>query len=125
LEDRVHFLGFQEDIAELMRSVDFFTLLSHQDAFGLTVTEAMASGLPVVVSQSVGASDLVSDDMGFVVGPPDDVDAAVEAFRFLTSNPNQRKSMGIAARSQASRYSWSRMGDQYLELFRRLRTVAA
>jgi glycosyltransferase involved in cell wall biosynthesis len=120
LSNRVHFLGFRTDMADLMRSVDFFVLLSHQDAFGLTVTEAMASGLPVVVSREVGASGLVSQKEGIVVDPPDDVKAATEAFQYLTSNPEARRTMGAAARARASDHSWARMGDEYLALFRQL-----
>jgi len=117
IDDRTHFLGYQSDIPSLMRSVDFLVLPSHQDAFGLVVTEAMASGLPVIVSEQVGASCLVDPSIGLVINPPDDVSALASAFQHLTSQADRRKKMGDRARERALDVSWARMGDRYLNLF--------
>ncbi|PQJ34590.1 glycosyl transferase family 1 [Salinibacter sp. 10B] len=115
--NRTHFLGFQRDVVGLMRSADFFVLPSHQDAFGLVVTEAMSTGLPVIVSRSVGASCLVTPEVGIVIDPPDNVEALKTAFTTLASDPDRRAQMGRAARETALNCSWSRMGSRYLELF--------
>jgi glycosyltransferase involved in cell wall biosynthesis len=118
--DRTHFLGFQTDVAGLMRSADFFVLPSHQDAFGLVVTEAMACGRPVVVSAAVGASCLVPPAAGVVVDAPGDVGGFADAFERLAGSPAARDRMGRAARTAALDHSWTRMGERYLALFRRL-----
>jgi len=123
--DRVHFLGFQTEVAALMRSADFFVLPSHQDAFGLVVTEAMATGLPVVVSRTVGASCLVTPETGIVISPPDDASALAAAFERLASSSALRHSMGRAARSCAEDYSWNRLGERYLDLFHQLAASSA
>lgn len=115
--DRTHFMGFQHDIPALMRSADVFVLPSHQDAFGLVVTEAMASGLPVIVSRSVGASCLVTPEVGVIIDPADDSTLLAQAFADLASNPARRRRMGNAARRAAREVSWSRMGERYLDLF--------
>lgn len=120
VSERTHFIGFQHDVAGLMRSTDFFVLPSHQDAFGLVVTEAMASGLPVIVSPSVGASCLVDENIGIVVDPPDNIQALAHAFRDLASDVPRRLAMGRNARTNALSCSWSRMGKEYLDLFRML-----
>ena len=120
IEDRTHFLGYQSDVPALMRSVDFLVLPSHQDAFGLVVTEAMASGLPVVVSKQVGASCLVDSSTGIVIDPPDDVSALASAYQRLTSQSDRRETMGQLARERALDVSWSRMGERYLNLFQSL-----
>ena len=119
--DRTHFLGFQRDVASLMRSADVFVLPSHQDAFGLVVTEAMASGLPVILSRSVGASCILTSEVGVVIDPADDVAALSDAFTLLTTDSARRRRMGAAARDTALDYSWTRMGERYLDLFRALR----
>jgi glycosyltransferase involved in cell wall biosynthesis len=118
--NRTHFLGFQADVAGLMRSADFFVLPSRQEAFGLVVTEAMACGRPVVVSAAVGASCLVPAQAGVVVDPPGDVAGFANAFERLAGNASARRAMGRAARAAALDHSWSRMGERYLALFRRL-----
>lgn len=123
--DRTHFLDFQRDVASLMRCADFFVLPSHQDAFGLVVTEAMASGLPVVVSRAVGASYLVSEEAGIVIDSPDDTEAFATAFRHLASDSALRHRMGRAARSIALDCSWAAMGRRYLRLFRQHHERAA
>jgi glycosyltransferase involved in cell wall biosynthesis len=120
VDKRTHFLGYQTDIPDLMRSVDFLVLPSHQDAFGLVVTEAMASGLPVVVSNQVGAACLVDSSTGFIIDPPDDVPALTSAFRRLVESPLLRQEMGRAGRERSIDVSWSRMGERYVDLFREL-----
>jgi glycosyltransferase involved in cell wall biosynthesis len=120
IDDRTHFLGYQSDIPDLMRSVDFLVLPSHHDAFGLVVTEAMASGLPVVISRQVGASCVVSPSTGFVIDSPEDVSALTSSFHQLVESPTLRREMGRAGREQALDVSWSRMGARYMQLFREL-----
>jgi len=120
IDGRTHFLDYQTEIPDLMRSVDFLVLPSHQDAFGLVVTEAMASGLPVVVSKQVGAACLVDSSTGFIIDPPDNVPALASAFRHLVDDLALRKEMGRAGRKRALDASWSRMGERYVDLFREL-----
>lgn len=114
--DRAHFLGFRKDVAALMRGVDFFTLPSRRDSCPLVLLEAMASGLPVVVSRRVGTADLVDASNGFVIDRPDDHEALADSFRALARNSEERRKMGEAARQVARKYHWERMAEQYLDL---------
>jgi glycosyltransferase involved in cell wall biosynthesis len=117
IDDRVHFLGFRRDIADLMRGVDFFALPSRRDSCPLVLLEALASGLPVVTACTVGNANLVEDDAGFIIPSPDDVDALTEALGRLASDPALRARMSRAARQVAEANSWSEMGDAYIRLF--------
>lgn len=112
--DRVHFLGFRNDIADLMRTADFFALPSRRDSCPLVLLEAMASGLPIVTSQMVGTSNLVGPDVGFVLDHPDDRTTLDEALHIFATDAAKRVAMGAAARTVAEQHSWSKMAQQYL-----------
>lgn len=69
---RVLFAGVCSDIARIYQAGDILALLSDFDTFGMVITEAMAAGLPVIVSDRVGAKDLVRNgENGFVVDKED------------------------------------------------------
>ncbi|ADI00525.1 glycosyltransferase [Salisediminibacterium selenitireducens] len=69
LEDRVSFLGFRKDIPEIMKTCDIFVLSSNWEGFGLVAVEAMASGIPVLVSDVPGLREVVGrKDMLFPKG---------------------------------------------------------
>lgn len=118
IEHRTHFLGFRRDIPDLMRAADFFTLPSRRDSCPLVHLEAMASGLPSIVSNMVGTANLV-DGSGFVMDAPDDVDALIGGMRVFVSDPDRRQHMGRLAREKAQTLSWSRMAERYLHLLER------
>lgn len=124
LSDRVHFLGFRTDMDELMRAVDFLVFPSHQDSFGLVLAEAMASGLPVITARTVGASDLVASDCGYVLDDPTNIANLTKAIASLSSDSQLRRRMGRAARAKIEPYTWTHMAQSYLDLFE-MQTVRA
>jgi glycosyltransferase involved in cell wall biosynthesis len=70
--ERVKFLGIRQDIADLYRLAHFTVLLSKEEPFGLAAVESMAVGTPVILSNSGGFVDIVSDpSQGFLVDGPD------------------------------------------------------
>ena len=93
----VHFLGFraQAELPEIYAASDLFVLPSLVEPWGVVVNEAMASGLPVVVSNQVGASaDLVIDgENGFVVPAGDAPSLAARILDALSDEP-RRLAMG-------------------------------
>ncbi|SHL06417.1 glycosyltransferase family 4 protein [Rhodothermus profundi] len=119
IAERVHFLGFRRDIASLMRAVDFFVLPSRRDSCPLVLLEALASGLPVVVSRLVGTASLVGE-AGFVIENPEDREALAQALETLTRDADLRRVMGQKARAIARQHSWERMASRYAALFERL-----
>ena len=116
---RVHFLGFRRDIPDLMRAADFFVLPSRRDSCPLVLLEALASGLPAVVSRRVGTYDLVkSGECGVVIEDPEDSSALANALELLTQNADMRDKMAPKARAVAKRHSWDKMALQYYDLLR-------
>jgi glycosyltransferase involved in cell wall biosynthesis len=95
----------QIQLAELYRQADVFVFPTLIEGMGLVFLEAMASGLPVIVTPN-GPGDIVRNGVdGFVV-PPRDVDAIVDCLEYLRANPEIRKQMGRNARERASRFTW-------------------
>jgi glycosyltransferase involved in cell wall biosynthesis len=99
-----------------MRAADFFALPSRRDSCPLVLLEALASGLPSIVSSRVGTADLVAGEAGFVVEDPDDDLAVADALRTLAWNPSQRAAMARAARAVGESHSWNEMAREYAAL---------
>lgn len=113
LDHCVQFLGYVENIPQLMRACDAFVLLSHYEPFGLVVLEAMASGLPVLTSDEVGATMLMDRGSAEVLNvpfTPYDVSRALERLRL---DPQYRCEMGVRARHLAEKHTWERVVDKY------------
>lgn len=121
LEERVHFVGFREDVPDLMKAADFLVFPSRYEPFGLVVLEAMATGLPVVTAATTGAAELVTPECGVVLPDSDDTPALAEAMSRLAKCDRQQKSqMGEAARAIAEQHSWANMASSYVDLFEEL-----
>ncbi len=101
LNDRVSYLGFREDIPEIMASLSVFVLPSIlPDSFPTVILEAMASGIPVVATKSGGASEMIQEGVtGFLV-PIGGVDSFVQALEKLLSSSSLRKDMGEAGQAR-------------------------
>jgi glycosyltransferase involved in cell wall biosynthesis len=116
LTDRVHFLGFRTDVADLMRAADFFVFPSRYEACSLVLLEAMASGLPIVTAQTAGGAELVDDECGVVLDDPDNRERLSAALQALTTHPSRRARMSRHARNRALNHTWTLMAEAYLYL---------
>jgi len=120
ISERVHFLGYRRDIAEIMRAVDLFVFPSRYEACTLVLLEALASGLPVITATATGGAELVTPESGIVLPDSDNVDALAAALSSLVSDRTLMQQMGQAARAVAEQYSWSTMAQTYMDLFEEL-----
>jgi len=118
LEDRVKFCGFRADVSLALRRADIFLLTSYWEGFGLAVVEAMAVGLPVVVSDVPGLREVVTPESqaGFLIDPTDD-EAFAEHLVTLLDDPALRQRMGNNARQQAARFDIKNTIAAYLDLY--------
>jgi glycosyltransferase involved in cell wall biosynthesis len=107
LEKRVSYLGFREDIPEIMAALDFFVLPSIlPDSFPTVILEAMAAGKPVIATRSGGASEMVVDGETGLLIPIEDVEKGIEALEKLIQQVNLGQAMGEAGRNRVlSEYS--------------------
>lgn len=110
----------RQKLTELYQEATIFCFPSVDDGFGMVVLEAMAAGLPVIITQHVGASDVVREGMdGFVV-PIRDVDALCEKITLLYENREMAEEMGRNARKRAEEYTWERHGESMIKAYREL-----
>ncbi|WP_052339956.1 glycosyltransferase family 4 protein [Gorillibacterium massiliense] len=123
LSKRVQFLGYRRDVADIMKTVDFFVFPSRYEACTLVVLEAMASGLPVITSYQSGVADLVSMSdrdgvtAGFVLEDSENRTDLANLMVFLSQDADMRKKMAEQARRVAEQFSWRIMAERYLNLF--------
>lgn len=94
----IHFLGWVDDIYEVFGKSSVFVFPSLEDGFAMVVIEAMASGLPAIVSENTGAKDCVREGVDGQVVPIRDSEALAEAMQYMYNNPDERKQMGENAR---------------------------
>jgi N-acetyl-alpha-D-glucosaminyl L-malate synthase BshA len=87
IEDRVHFLGEQDQVAQLLSIADVFLLPSAQESFGLAALEAMACEVPVVASRVGGLPEVIDSGVNGFLHPVEDSEAmAQSAIRLLTDD---------------------------------------
>jgi glycosyltransferase involved in cell wall biosynthesis len=118
---RVRFLGVRFDVPDLLRAADVFALTSVSEAASLTLLEAMASGLPVVVTDVGGNPEIVRAGVDGLLVPRGDDRAAAAAFLRLLDDPTAAARMGAAGRARVhARYRIEQTIDAYLGLYLRL-----
>jgi len=84
------------------------------ESFGMVLTEAFASGTPVVASDIVGYRDVVRRGMDGLLVEPSDPVALGEDLRQLALDPDRRAAMALAARERAERFSWANVADEVM-----------
>jgi len=103
--DRVHLTGPQPhaEVAALLRRTDVFSLASElagrrRDVIANVIVEAMAAGVPVVVSRIPGVEELIDDGVTGYLVPPNRVDELAAVLRRLVADPEGRRRVGLAGR---------------------------
>ena len=95
LGDVVEFLGHRRDMWELMRAAGVLLAPRTDEAFGLSVVEAMARGLPVVAAGSGAHLETVGSVPGAALFAPADADDAAQVLRGLAESPDEREAYGV------------------------------
>ncbi|ACI17095.1 glycosyl transferase family 1 [Coprothermobacter proteolyticus DSM 5265] len=117
LQDKVSFLGFRRDVAELMASSDIFILTSRHEGLTRALMEAMAVGLPIIATDVRGNRDLVkSGENGYLV-PLDDAEQTAIAIERLINSGNLRRSMGEKSKELVKQYDLQNIIPQMEEIY--------
>lgn len=119
IEHKVHLLGFRTDVIEIYKCSDIFVFPSKREGLPVSVLEAMAAGLPCVVSKIRGNVDIIKDSSGGYLFSPDDTEKIAETIDFLAGNNALRENMGRYNMQEVCTYDIEnvkkKMTDIYLE----------
>jgi glycosyltransferase involved in cell wall biosynthesis len=101
----VHVLPYREDIERLFAAADVYVHPAEAEAFGRTVVEALAAGLPVIAADDAGPAEIVEHEVNGLLVPAHDVTALEAAVRRLVGDAELRRRLGAAARERAKAFS--------------------
>jgi UDP-glucose:(heptosyl)LPS alpha-1,3-glucosyltransferase len=119
LNGRIRFYGPQRNIAQWHAMSDLHILPSRFDIFGNVVLEAMAMGVPAIVSVKAGAAEVVKNsETGYVLQDPRDAEELASLIlKAVGASRDQLQVLGDNARLEAEKYSWERHFDRMLEIY--------
>lgn len=129
ISQHVTFLGYREDILEILKTADIFLFPSYQEGLPMALLEAMASGLPVLCSYIRGSSDLMGkpisqDDRlalckgGIMVKRADDTDAYCQALAQLLQPSLSLKKMGEENQLRSQDFTMERVTEKMEQIYR-------
>jgi glycosyltransferase involved in cell wall biosynthesis len=119
IQARVRFLGYisRDEISDCYKTAHIFVLPSYNEGMSLAVLEAMAAGLPVVVTRTGGTAELVEQGVNGYIFDWGDVDTLSGQLLNLARNRDLARRMGAASRARAVDYSWPAIAERFLHLF--------
>lgn len=121
LSDRVHFLGYIDDLAQVYQAATIFALASRGDAFGLVLAEAGHFERPVVATRVGGIPEVIADEETGILVAPDDVPGFAAALSRLMADPALRTAMGQAAKARVTAlFTVEPMARQFEEAYEAL-----
>jgi len=118
VDDRVQFLGEQEQIERVLACSDLFVLPSDAESFGLAALEAMSCGVPVLATRAGGLPEVVEDGVSGELFEVGDIATAVGLANALLDDPDRQAAMSRAARARAtSAFSVGPVVEMYEALY--------
>jgi len=118
LNERVHLVGWVDDIATLLGTFDLFVSPSRSEPFGLSIIEAMAAGVPVIATASEGAREIVEPNQTGLLVSIGDAEAIARAINDLLGHASERDRLTRNAEFAArERFSLQQMVDKTEQLY--------
>jgi glycosyltransferase involved in cell wall biosynthesis len=111
-----------DKLVGLYLTADAFVLSSLLEGFSSAIIEAMAAGLPLVVTDVPGIRGVVADNREGLLVPPRSPAALAAAMRRMVEDAELRARLSSAARQTAARYNWPTVVGEYENLYRELNT---
>lgn len=118
IADRVRWAGYRRDIPAVLAASDAAVLVSEREGLPRSILEAMATGTPVIGTDTRGIADAIGTEAGWIVDK-DDAVALGAAIEQAAADASQLASRGRAARERAlERFSLTRIVSEYEDLYR-------
>ncbi len=122
LENRVVFLGAQDNVVPLLSIADLLILPSEKEAFGLVNIEAMACEVPVLATEVGGIPEVVVHGETGFLAPVGDIKKMTELATQILENPDLQKKMGLAGRQRViDNFSSDRIVPLYLDYYQEIK----
>jgi phosphatidylinositol alpha-mannosyltransferase len=119
--ERVRFVGAANgNRPHFYASADVYLCPTTKASFGITLLEAMASGVPQIVSDVTGFRELVNGGEEAMLVPIGDPDAWAASALALLDDPARRARMGAVGRAKALTYAWPRVAQRVMEVYQRV-----
>lgn len=115
LENRVYFLGYKSNIAEIVKSCDIAVLSSYWEGLPLALLESMALGVPTLGSNVQGIKDIIGDD-GVVFERGNSKELA-EKIEYYINNKDEYEKLSKLGIEKSKRYSLEEMVEKYLKTY--------
>lgn len=128
LGDKVIFMGARshDELPEIYASADVFVTPSitakdkDKEGFGLVILEAMASGVPVVASQSGGITEIIVHEHNGLLSKEKDSKSLADNINRLLQDDDLRKKIIINMKKTVEKYDYNAVGERYAELFQQI-----
>jgi glycosyltransferase involved in cell wall biosynthesis len=114
----VRFTGWRTDASELLQALDVFVLSSVSEGISLALLDAMAAGVPAVVTSVGGNCEVIEEPRDGVLVPPREPQALAQALLALVGAPDRRRALGASGRRRVEKtFSFARMISDYRALY--------
>lgn len=120
IEKNVHFLGYQNNVVDLLNASDIFVLPSFREGLSRSLMEAMAIGLPCIVSNIRGNRDLIEDNVQGYLCNPCDINSFYNKIEHLVSNPIIRKQMSMEASKKIQKFKNEIVIEKFEYIYRNI-----
>ena len=117
VEKQCHFLGFRSDVKTLLMASDLFAMASKREGLPRSTMEAMAAGLPCVVSKIRGNVDLIDEGKGGHTIEANDYEGFAKAINRILSDGVLAKRMGAYNRNKIRQFSIDKVKELVVEVF--------
>ena len=115
IENRVSFMGFRDDVPEILSACDVYVQATTFEGFGIAACEAMAAGLPVIANDVPGLAEMVRG--AGVLTPVGDYSLLASELNTLAGSPEIRSHMSDASRRRARDFSIERTVEGHIDMY--------
>ena len=114
---RIHGKMSHDQLSKLLAQMDCLVLPSRLESFGMVVVEALAAGVPVIVSDHAGASEAIRENENGWVVPADDIEALYQRMVSCCRDIEHVRAMRVACARSAAEHDWIHYSRRTLEIF--------